>query len=436
LFPISFLLFPNSIGKLNKGDIMSIRRGIIAIMGSGETTDSMVRVHRYLLQKLTPPVKAVFIDTPAGFQMNADDLFEKTEEYFTKRLGQDMEHVPFKSSKNISPYETEKALQILRRSDYIFVGPGSPTYALKNWAGTPIPQIIFEKVQSGACFIAASAAALTLGRFTLPVYEIYKVGEELHWIEGMNLLGRCGLNIVVIPHWNNAEGGTHDTRFCYMGEPRLIRLEEMLPEDIPILGIDEHTACILDFEEEKVLVRGIGGVTLHHRGSQKIFNDGEILPLDEFKGLARPSLEEKPGEPPKIQATEPAAEPFMEQVKSFKESFDRYLQDHQGEALINVLVTLDKIIWKSCKDFEDEDLISQARETLRGMIVQLGLRFDECPKDVVPILSPLMDILLDIRTRLRAAKQWEIADDIRDKLLQSGIVVEDTPQGTQWHLKT
>jgi cysteinyl-tRNA synthetase len=47
-----------------------------------------------------------------------------------------------------------------------------------------------------------------------------------------------------------------------------------------------------------------------------------------------------------------------------------------------------------------------------------------------------MDILLDIRTRLRAAKQWKIADDIRDKLLQSGIVVEDTPQGTQWHLKT
>jgi len=415
---------------------MSYRRGIIAIMGSGETTDSMVRVHRDLLQKLTPPVNAVFIDTPAGFQMNADDLFEKTREYFEKRLGQTMEHMAFKSSTNISLYESEKAFQTLRQSDYIFVGPGSPTYALKNWAGTPIPQIIFEKVQSGACFIAASAAALTLGRFTLPVYEIYKVGEELHWIEGMNLLGRCGLNIVVIPHWNNAEGGTHDTRFCYMGEPRLIRLEEMLPEDIPILGIDEHTACILDFEEEKVLVRGIGGVTLHHRGSQKIFNDGEILPLDEFKGLVRPSLEEKSGEPPKIQATEPAAEPFMEQVKSFKESFDRYLQDHQGEALINVLVTLDKIIWKSCKDFEDEDLISQARETLRGMIVQLGLRFDECPKDVVPILSPLMDILLDIRTRLRAAKQWEIADDIRDKLLQSGIVVEDTPQGTQWHLKT
>ncbi len=258
---------------------------------------------------------------------------KRSKEYFEKRLGQTMEHVAFKSSTNISLYEAEKAFQTLRQADYIFVGPGSPTYALKNWAGTPIPQIIFERVQSGACFIAASAAALTLGRFTLPVYEIYKVGEELHWVEGMDLLGKFGLNIVVIPHWNNAEGGTHDTRFCYMGEPRLIRLEEMLPEDIPILGIDEHTACILDFEEEKILVRGIGGVTLRHRGSQKIFNDGETLTLAEFKGLAAPSTRRKAQGTPRNPDHRTATEPFLEQVKSFKESFDRFLKEHQGESL-------------------------------------------------------------------------------------------------------
>ena len=67
---------------------MTIPRGTIAIMGSGETTDSMVRVHRYLLERLKSPAKAVFIDTPAGFQTNADDLFEKAREYFQKRLNQ------------------------------------------------------------------------------------------------------------------------------------------------------------------------------------------------------------------------------------------------------------------------------------------------------------------------------------------------------------
>jgi peptidase E len=408
---------------------------MIAIMGSGETTDSMVRVHRYLLDQLPHPVKAVFIDTPAGFQMNADDLFDKTKEYFEKRFDQPMDRASFKSSKHVSPSEAERAFQILRQADYIFVGPGSPTYALKNWAGTPIPQIILDRIQSGGCFVAASAAALTLGRFTLPVYEIYKVGEELHWVEGLNLLGRFGLNLVVIPHWNNAEGGTHDTRFCYMGELRLLRLESLLPSEIPILGIDEHTACILDFQAGQVFIRGIGGVTLRHRGKQKTFKDGQILPLAELQRFTAPQAGEEPPPPSQIVTLQPTQDSFMQQVKSFKESFDEYLKNHQGAALVDILVGLDKMIWKSCKEFEEEDTISQAREALRGMIVQLGLRFDATPKDVHSILSPPLEILLEMRRKLRSAKQWKLADEIRDKLFQIGIIVEDTPQGSHWRLK-
>ncbi len=71
----------------------------------------------------------------------------------------------------------------------------------------------------------ASAAALTLGRFTVPVYEIYKVGVEPCWLDGLDVLGPFGLNVAVIPHYDNAEGGHHDTRFCYLGERRLAMLE-------------------------------------------------------------------------------------------------------------------------------------------------------------------------------------------------------------------
>ena len=102
--------------------------------------------------------------------------------------------------------------------------------------------------------------------------------------------------------------------------------------------------------------------------------------------------------------------------------------------MADILVGLDKMIWKSCKEFEEEDMISQAREALRGMIVQLGLRFDATPKDVSSILSPPLEILLEIREKLRLAKQWKLADEIRDRLLQIGIIVEDTPQGVRWHL--
>ena len=407
--------------------------GIIAIMGSGETTDSMVRVHRYLLDKLPPPVKATFLDTPAGFQMNADDLFDKAKEYFQKRLGQPMERATFKSARQISPFEAEKAFQTLRQADYVFVGPGSPTYALKNWQKTPIPQILLERIQAGGCFVAASAAALTLGRFTLPVYEIYKVGEDPFWADGLDLLGKFGLPLAVIPHWNNAEGGTHDTRYCYMGGPRLLRMEGMLPPEVSILGIDEHTACILDFQAERMLTKGVGTVTIRRGQIQRVFKDGETLPLPEFRTFIMPLS----GSPSVLHSpsmtSPPPPEIFLENIERFQQNYESLLQENKGAAVVDILIELDKLIWKSCKEFEDEERIAKAREVFRTLIVHLGLRFDECPKDVPGILAPLMNILLDVRGKLRLAKQWAAADEIRNQLLQAGIIIEDTPEGPRWH---
>ena len=407
---------------------MTDPRGVIAIMGSGETTDSMVRVHRFLLDRLALPVHAVFIDTPAGFQMNADDLYGKSREYFEKRLNQPLGRASLKS-KHVPPLEAEKAYETLRGADYIFVGPGSPTYALKNWVETPLPEIISDRIGNGACFVAASAAALTLGLFTLPVYEIYKVGEDLHWVPGLNLLGNFGLPIVVIPHWNNAEGGTHDTRFCYMGEPRLIRLESMLPPDTAVMGIDEHTACVLDFASGQVSVMGVGEVTLRTRKTQKAFKSGQSLPLADLRTLAQ-RRKKAPSGP--VATTVPPPDAFLERVETFKNSFEDHLENRRGAGLVDDLLGLDKFIWKSCGEFEEEETISAAREVLREMIVRLGLKFEESPKDIRSILSAPLEMILEIREKLRAERQWKLADEIRDRLLAMKIAVEDTPGGPRW----
>lgn len=129
--------------------------------------------------------------------------------------------------------------------------------------------------------------------------------------------------------------------------------------------------------------------------------------MAELKRMARPCIQEEPPVSLKIQTTEPVTQPFLERVKFLQESFGRDLQENRADALINTLVSLDKWIWKSSREFEDEERISQARETLRGMIVQLGLRFDELPKDIPSILSPLMAIFLEIRGKLRSAGLWE-----------------------------
>ena len=77
----------------------------------------------------------------------------------------------------------------LRDASWIFAGPGSPTYVLRQWRDTPIPSLIAERADADeGAVIFASAAALTLGSHTIPVYEIYKAGVDPAWVPGLDLV--------------------------------------------------------------------------------------------------------------------------------------------------------------------------------------------------------------------------------------------------------
>ena len=168
----------------------------------------------------------------------------------------------------------------------LFSGPGSPTYALRQWAGTLVPGLLAEKLALGGAVTFASAAALTLGALTVPVYEIYKVGEDPRWVDGLDLMAGLGIPAVVIPHYDNAEGGTHDTRYCYLGEERLAFLEGQIPEGCFVLGVDEHTAIIFDLDSGEATVAGRGHVTVRVKGRSAFAESGEVVPVSRLLELA------------------------------------------------------------------------------------------------------------------------------------------------------
>ena len=408
---------------------MPATKGIIALMGSGEFTASMVEVHKGLLTGMPQPPRAVFLDTPAGFQLNADQLFEKAADYFRQRILHPLSLASFKSKETLSPLQAEQTFHTLREADYILIGPGSPTYALRQWQGTPIPDLIVRRIEQGACLVAASAAALTVGKFTLPVYEIYKVGQDLYWAEGLDILGRFGFQLVVIPHWNNAEGGTHDTRFCYLGEPRLRRLEALLPAEVPILGLDEHTACLIDFDKKSVTVKGIGQVVLRQKGKERLLTKGGALPL-EVLSWEDWSPRKKPI-PQALQREEPR-EGFWKKIHSLEAAFDEGLDKRQSVEIINALLDLDHLIWKGLQEGENEEFIIQAREVFRDRIVFLGSRLESPPADEKGTLPPLIEALVELRESFRREKLWKEADALRACLQRAGILLEDTPEGPRW----
>ena len=131
--------------------------------------------------------------------------------------------------------------------------------------------------------VLASAAAATAGLAAIPVYEIYKAGAKPAWLDGLDLLTAAGLRVALIPHYDNAEGGTHDTRYCYLGERRLSEMEASLPDGTSVLGVDEHTVLILDLTAQTAGVRGRGGVTIRRHGESAVIPAPAVIPLDQLR---------------------------------------------------------------------------------------------------------------------------------------------------------
>ncbi len=415
---------------------MSPKKGKIVLMGSGELTATMVEVHKGLLNQLPGSARAAFLDTPAGFQLNVDQIARKALEYFRVHVQQPMSISSFKSRQVTTDFDAQQAFQILRNSNYILIGPGSPTYAVRQLKESPVPEILTQCVTNGGCLVAASAAALTVGRLTLPVYEIYRVGQDLHWVDGMDILGQFGFNLVVIPHWNNAEGGTHDTRFCFMGEPRFGRLESLIPEKVPVLGLDEHTACILDFEKDQAMIKGIGRVTLRSSDRELSFNSGDRLPLDVLRGGDADSGWRP--DPAKIRTPQKEAarkpDSFWDKIHALEDRFHKGLEEHDPKRSTNALLELDRTIWQAQQGLESDEFIAQARDTLRDLIVLTGNALASSPANQAECLTPLVEALLGLRQTFRANQQWTEADALRDILLSVNITVEDTQNGSQWRL--
>jgi hypothetical protein len=143
--------------------------------------------------------------------------------------------------------------------------------------------------RQGAALVFASAATVAAGAYALPVYEIYKVGEDLHWRDGLDLLGPYGLSLVLISHWNNNDGGADlDSSRCWMGRARFEQLMAMLPPGTTIVGIDEHTALVLDLASGDCRVMGRGGVSVLRGGEERRFEHGHSFPLSELGPFHQP----------------------------------------------------------------------------------------------------------------------------------------------------
>ncbi len=230
------------------------------------------------------PVPMAVIETPAGFQPNTNVLATKVKAFFEHGLQNfkpDITIVPARR-RGDGPNGTDEPslLAGIEGASYVFAGAGSPTYAVKHLADSLLWRCVSGRLNDGVTLALASAMALAVSTHTLPVYEIFKVGEELTWMPGLDLFGNLGLDLAIVPHWNNNEGGAElDTSHCYMGAERFSQLRAMLPDSTVILAIDEHTACVVDLGREEARVHGAGSVSVIRGDDAQAFAADQTFPM-------------------------------------------------------------------------------------------------------------------------------------------------------------
>ncbi|MBN1667754.1 MAG: hypothetical protein JW862_11725 [Anaerolineales bacterium] len=257
--------------------------GSILLFGSGETSASGQRIFDQLLSQREPALQVAILETPAGFELNSAQVAGRVADFLEHRLQNYRPRVQVIPARRqgtpFSPQDPQRVDPLLD-ADLIFMGPGSPSYAVRQLRDSLAWHYLLARHRLGADLAFASAAVVAISTWALPVYEIYKVGEDLHWKPGLDLFGAFGLALTLIPHWNNQDGGEElDTSRCFMGQSRFAALLEMLPAGQTVVGIDEHSAVWFDFEAAICRVLGRGGVTLLQDGQPDFFASGEQFPL-------------------------------------------------------------------------------------------------------------------------------------------------------------
>jgi hypothetical protein len=260
--------------------------GKIAFLGSGETSLAGGRIFEMLARFIPNPIRIAILETPAGFELNASIVANRVADFLHARLGNYkpvIDLIPArKRGTELSP-DNPEILKPLLQANLIFMGPGSPTYLARQLRGTLAWDILRARHRLGATLVFSSAATISVGAHVLPVYEIYKVGEDVHFKEGLNFFSDFGMNLSFVPHWNNADGGIDlDTSRCFVGLERFEQWRGLLPAENIIIGLDEHSGIIMDCEKGVCDAHGVSSVTVMKNKSMQIYPTGANFSLSEL----------------------------------------------------------------------------------------------------------------------------------------------------------
>ena len=138
------------------------------------------------------------------------------------------------------------------------------------------------------------------------------------------------------------------------------------------------------------------------------------------------------------EGTSDTAAELAVQAETFLRDFDAAMDDDFNTALaISQMFGLAKEINRYHQEIErgvafDAANFKKAADDYHAMAAIIGIFEQEETQADDGLADALMELIIGIRQEARAAKNWAVADRIRDGLKEAGVIIEDTPTGVRW----
>jgi len=152
------------------------------------------------------------------------------------------------------------------------------------------------------------------------------------------------------------------------------------------------------------------------------------------------ALERLSGLPERDSLTSEDEELLLE-VEEAKKRFEEAMDDDFNTPLaISALLSIAKSINNYADVNETIGKTAKQRvfEVFTDLFDVLGIEWSVTRQKTASdeLVEELIRILIDVRNEMRRRKEWETADSIREKLRSIGVILEDTPRGTRWTIKS
>ena len=148
--------------------------------------------------------------------------------------------------------------------------------------------------------------------------------------------------------------------------------------------------------------------------------------LERLRNGLRPAFPEAGG------AAEDVKKTLSGQVRATRKGFNEAMDDDFNTAgALGHLFDLVRAINQMRDSSATAEELAEGQDLLCELTTVFGLLSDRAGAGLVEV-APFVELLLEVRKKLRQEKLWELSDLIRDQLKELGVMLDDSKEGTTW----